>query len=98
MIQNYKIEIKMLWRYSMTIKYKVNICRTGEGFSVWVPGLPGCWSQGQTEIDALENIKDAIESYLETVEELTKGKKCAVLEKLSCANYYKQETSWLYAI
>jgi PAS domain S-box-containing protein len=93
-----KIEIKMLWRYSMTIKYKVNICRTGEGFSVWVPGLPGCWSQGQTEIDALENIKDAIESYLETVEELTKRKKCAVLEKLSCANYYKQETSWLYAI
>jgi predicted RNase H-like HicB family nuclease len=70
----------MLLRYSMTIRYKVNICRTEEGFSVWVPGLPGCWSQGQTEIDALENIKDAIGSYLETVEELTKGKESRYVE------------------
>jgi predicted RNase H-like HicB family nuclease len=55
------------------MKYKVNIKKTDEGYSVWVPGLPGCWSDGKTEKDALENIKDAIESYLETVEELSKG-------------------------
>ena len=55
------------------MKYKVNIKKTDEGYSVWVPGLPGCWSEGKTEKDALENIKDAIESYLETVEELSKG-------------------------
>jgi len=30
--------------------------------------LPGCWSQGETEEEALENIKDAIQAYLETVE------------------------------
>jgi len=55
------------------MKYKVNIKKTDEGYSIWVPGLPGCWSEGKTEKDALENIKDAIESYLETVEELSKG-------------------------
>jgi predicted RNase H-like HicB family nuclease len=41
-----------------------------EGYAVWCPNLPGCWSQGQTEGEALENIKDAIRAYLETVEEL----------------------------
>ncbi len=29
-----------------------------------VPGLPGCWSQGATEEEAIENIKDAIVEYL----------------------------------
>ncbi|RPI14520.1 MAG: type II toxin-antitoxin system HicB family antitoxin [Ignavibacteriae bacterium] len=57
------------------MEYKVNIKKTTEGFSVWVPGLPGCWSQGKTEKDAVENIKDAIASYLQTVEEISKGVK-----------------------
>lgn len=35
------------------------------GFSVWVPGLPGCASQGETFEEALKNIKEAIELYLE---------------------------------
>jgi len=35
------------------MKYKVNLQKTVEGYSVWVPGLPGCWSQGQTEAEAL---------------------------------------------
>ena len=35
------------------------------------PGLPGCWSQGSTEEESLENIKDAIATYLATVEKLT---------------------------
>ena len=56
------------------MKYKVNLRKTEEGYAVWVPGLPGCWSQGQTENEALENIKDAIQAYLGTVEELSKGK------------------------
>ncbi|MBW8051690.1 MAG: type II toxin-antitoxin system HicB family antitoxin [Cytophagales bacterium] len=56
------------------MKYKVNLNRTDEGFAIWVSGLPGCWSQGQTEKEALENIKDAIEAYMETVEELSKDK------------------------
>jgi len=55
------------------MKYKVNLKKTEAGYAVWVPGLPGCWSQGDTEAQALENIKDAIESYLDAVEELSKG-------------------------
>ena len=46
------------------MKYKVALEQTEEGFSVWVPGLPGCWSQGITEADALESIRAAIEEYL----------------------------------
>ena len=53
------------------MKYKVNLKKTEEGYSVWVPGLPGCWSQGDTEKEALENIRDAIHAYLETVDELS---------------------------
>lgn len=34
-----------------------------------MPGLPGCWSQGETETEALENIKDAICEYLAVVDE-----------------------------
>jgi len=62
------------------MKYKVSIKKSNEGYSIWVPGLPGCWSQGKTEEEALENIKDAIKSYLETVEELTKNKKSRYVE------------------
>lgn len=62
------------------MRYKVNLQKTEEGYSIWVPGLPGCWSQGNTEEEALENIKDAIQSYRETVEELTKGKESRFVE------------------
>ncbi len=55
------------------MKYKVNLKKTEEGYAVWVPGLPGCWSQGGTEQEALENIRDAIQAYLETVEDLSKN-------------------------
>lgn len=41
------------------MKYKVNLKKTEEGYAVWVPGLPGCWSQGKSEDEALEIIKDA---------------------------------------
>jgi predicted RNase H-like HicB family nuclease len=51
------------------MKYRVNLEKTDEGYAVWCPGLPGCWSQGTTEEEALTNIKDAIETYLLTIEE-----------------------------
>jgi predicted RNase H-like HicB family nuclease len=47
--------------------------RTDEGYSVSVPGLPGCWSQGATEAEALENIRDAIGEYLAAREDLLRG-------------------------
>ena len=62
------------------MRYKVNLKKTEEGYSVWVPGLPGCWSQGQTEQEALENIKDAIRAYLETVEDLTTDRESRYIE------------------
>ncbi len=62
------------------MRYKVNLKKTEEGYSIWVPGLPGCWSQGRTDTEALENIKDAIQAYLETVEELTKGNESRFVE------------------
>lgn len=55
------------------MKYKVRLEKSEEGYAVWCPGLPGCWSQGETEEEALENIKDAIKTYLETIEILNKN-------------------------
>jgi predicted RNase H-like HicB family nuclease len=55
------------------MKYKVALQRSEEGISVSVPGLPGCWSQGSTEQEALENIRDAIREYLIVAAELTQG-------------------------
>ena len=49
------------------MKYKMLLNKTDEGYSVSCPGLPGCWSQGESEKEAIENIKDAIEEYLAAV-------------------------------
>lgn len=53
----------------MTMKYRVVLHPSEEGFAVSCPGLPGCWSQGTTEEEALTNIRDAIEDYLAAVVE-----------------------------
>ncbi|MFQ5784421.1 MAG: type II toxin-antitoxin system HicB family antitoxin [Alphaproteobacteria bacterium] len=45
------------------MKYKVVLRQTDEGFSVSFPGLSGCWSQGATEAEAIDNIRDAITEY-----------------------------------
>ncbi|HVE71169.1 MAG TPA: type II toxin-antitoxin system HicB family antitoxin [Thermoanaerobaculia bacterium] len=37
------------------------------GFTAYVPTLPGCISEGETREDALKNIREAIELYLEPV-------------------------------
>jgi predicted RNase H-like HicB family nuclease len=55
------------------MNYKVVLHESEEGFSVSCPGLPGCWSQGETEEEALENIQDAIREYLAALDELVKG-------------------------
>ncbi len=47
--------------------YKVVLHQSEEGFAVSCPGLPGCWSQGATEAEALESIRDAIQEYLAAV-------------------------------
>ena len=55
------------------MNYKVVVHESEEGFSVWCPGLPGCWPQGATDADALENIQDAIRECLAAIDDLVKG-------------------------
>jgi len=57
----------------LRMKYKVVLKESEEGFSISCPGLPGCWSQGATEEEALENIQDAIAEYLAAVDTLVQG-------------------------
>ena len=54
------------------MRYKIALYQSEEGFSVSVPGLPGCWSQGATEEEALRNIEEAIKEYLTARDELLK--------------------------
>lgn len=54
------------------MKYKVILERSEEGVAASVPGLPGYWSQGESEAEALDNIRWAITEYLEVVNELTR--------------------------
>ena len=62
------------------MRYQVRLKKSEEGYAVWCPGLPGCWSQGKTEAEALENIKDAISTYLETVEEINQDAESRYVE------------------
>ena len=55
------------------MKYRIALHKSQEGYSVSVPGLPGCWSQGSTEQEAVENIRDAIRDYLAVVDEQLRG-------------------------
>jgi predicted RNase H-like HicB family nuclease len=53
----------------MTRKASVLIEKDEHGFYAWCPELKGCQSQGTTIEDALANIREAIELYLETLSE-----------------------------
>ncbi len=55
------------------MRYRIALHHSDEGVSVSVPGLPGCWSQGETEAEAIENVKDAIREYLSVVDEQLRG-------------------------
>jgi predicted RNase H-like HicB family nuclease len=55
------------------MKFKVALYPSEEGVAVCVPSLPGCWSQGDSIEDALENITAAIREYLEAEIEVAAG-------------------------
>jgi predicted RNase H-like HicB family nuclease len=55
------------------MRYKVVLHHSDEGISVSVPGLPGCWSEGDTEEEAIVNIRDAIQEYLAALEDQWNG-------------------------
>lgn len=46
------------------MKYLTIIHKSKYGYDVHVPALPGCHSQGKTKRESLENVKDAIFTYL----------------------------------
>jgi len=58
------------WSDGVVVKYPVVLYKSEEGYAVGCPGLPGCWSQGVTEEEALENIKIAIGEYLEVAKKI----------------------------
>ena len=62
------------------MKYRIALHQSEEGYSVSVPGLPGCWSQGTTEQEAVENVRDAIREYLSAVEEQLRGEEIREIE------------------
>jgi len=62
------------------MKYRVALHKSEEGYSISVPGLPGCWSQGGTEKEALENIREAVREYLSVVEDQLRGEDVREIE------------------
>ncbi len=64
----------------MTFRYKIALQRSDEGVSVSVPGLPGCWSQGRDEDEAVENIRDAIREYLAVADQQVEGAEIREIE------------------
>jgi predicted RNase H-like HicB family nuclease len=63
-----------------SMRYRIALHQSDEGFSVSVPGIPGCWSQGATEAEAIENIKDALREYLSVVDEQLRGEQVREIE------------------
>jgi predicted RNase H-like HicB family nuclease len=62
------------------MRYEVKLLKSDEGYAVWCPALPGCASQGETEQEALENIKDAIREYLAVRDEMLDGAESRMVE------------------
>jgi len=58
-------------RAPQTIRsFNVKIIHSPEGFAIGCLDLPGCWSQGNSEEEAMANIREAIRDYLEVAEEV----------------------------
>ena len=60
--------------------YRVILHPSEEGYSVSCPGLPGCWSHGATEAEALANIQIAIREYIAAAEELARDTDSRIVE------------------
>lgn len=62
------------------MKYKIKIIESEEGFAIWCEDLQGCFSQGDTEEEAISNIKIAIKEYIEAKSELENNEKFMLIE------------------
>lgn len=67
--------------YTSAMKLKIVLEASDEGgFTAYVPSLPGCISEGDSREDALRNIREAIELYLEPVDDDLAGKEGEIAE------------------
>lgn len=64
-----KLDLQLQTRYFSVMQYNVVMVESEEGFAVSCPALPGCHSQGATHDEALANIREAIQLWLEVAEE-----------------------------
>jgi predicted RNase H-like HicB family nuclease len=62
------------------MRYKIVLRQDEEGYSVSAPGLPGCWSQGATEAEAIANISEAIREYIAARDDLLGGSEVREIE------------------
>lgn len=62
------------------MRYRAELIKSDEGYAICCPDLPGCWSQGKTQDEAMENIKDAISLYVETEAEMALLKEIRYVE------------------
>jgi len=53
----------------VSLRYSIVLHKSKEGYGVSCPALPGCWSQGATEEEAMENIRHAIREYLAAIKD-----------------------------
>lgn len=63
-----------------SMKYRIALHKSEEGYAVSVPGRPGCWSQGATEQEVIQNIQDAIREYSAVVEDKIRGQDVREIE------------------
>ncbi len=64
------------------MRLKVVLEPNEDGYTVYVPALPGCISEGRTEQDAMTNIHEAIELYLEPIEDDWVIEEAALVEEV----------------
>lgn len=62
------------------MRYQVKLNKTNLGYAIWCPALPGCWTLGATEEEALANIKDAIKDYLAKIDKVTENAESRYVE------------------
>ena len=62
------------------MKHTVVLKESDEGYSISCPALPGCWSQGKSEEEAVANISEAIQDYLAAISDTYKEDHCREIE------------------
>ncbi|NET00298.1 MAG: type II toxin-antitoxin system HicB family antitoxin [Sphaerospermopsis sp. SIO1G2] len=55
------------------MRYQVKLNKIDQVYAIWCPALPGCWTVGNTEQEALEKIKYVIQDYLQKIDDNIKN-------------------------